>query len=190
MAETKHTFQCQETGCLNPADEYTLPDPANMDGPGVIYHYCWTHASDAGFCHECKRFFGGVESFGLNPLQVCAECFEALQDCVGDTGGNEEEDEPEHLLSFDELNLPKIDDPVNGIRATFERVAAEHPMKHLKCQKCGSESFTAHVTDADYVALYCDACEEIVYRCKATEILEFTKDGHVIQKTPAKERDN
>lgn len=188
MSQTKHAFNCQEPGCMNPADEYKLPDPANIDGPDEIHYYCRTHAHDAGFCPECKRFFGGIESFEVNPLGVCAECFEALQDDVVETHDAEEE---EHLLSFDELNLPKVgdsvdvDDPVNGIRATFDRIAAAHPHKQIKCPYCHGESFTAHLSDDNHLALYCDACEEQVLVCQANDLIEW----HVL-KLQKKERDN
>lgn len=194
MSETKHAFNCQEPGCLNPADEYKLPDPANMDGPDVIYHYCRSHARDAGFCPECTRFFGGIESFVVNLLGVCAECHEAIQDCVGDSHEDDEVEPP--LLSFDELNLPRVDDPENGLRATFERIAAANPHKKIKCWKCNGESFIASISPAHVLGLFCDACGELTFTCTVQNPTEFDKTGFpvkqkIIEKTVQKgERDN
>jgi hypothetical protein len=141
----------------------------------VVYHYCWTHARDAGFCHGCGGFFGGVESFEVNSLGLCAACFDSLEDEVGEKQNDEDNEatNPLPFLAFDAIGLPRVDDPEHGLRATFERVAAAHPHKTIKCPYCHAESFIAHLSDDNHLALYCDACDEQVLVCQASDIKEW-----------------
>lgn len=72
---TEPIHQCQHESCANPG----LPcfDPnENLDGWEVepSSFYCHEHSHIHGYCDFCGRFWGGIESFDMNPSGLCDYC--------------------------------------------------------------------------------------------------------------------
>jgi len=67
---------CQQEGCKEPAIPCYLPDNEPPGEPDDLL--CCEHAPKHGYCGWCGAFWGGIESFEMNPSGVCDECRDDL----------------------------------------------------------------------------------------------------------------
>lgn len=89
-------LKCQIDGCDEQAVEYTYPIiDENWDAPETAI-LCDDHAYNAGFCHKCGGFWGGVESFHFHNerllIGLCYNCREAEKAEMPEFWGIEDED--------------------------------------------------------------------------------------------------
>lgn len=71
---------CEHDGCANNGN----PAWSLFGDPEPLGWYCDDHAYEHGVCPVCRYFLAGSESFDFSKNGMCADCFEMLQQEMGE----------------------------------------------------------------------------------------------------------
>jgi hypothetical protein len=90
-------IKCSYDGCQQSLNYFNMSGKCELSNEKEIIYYCDAHAYDLGFCHNCGRFCGGLESFLMPDIYggvpgLCLECFDSLSDEIESSDSEEDYD--------------------------------------------------------------------------------------------------